>query len=58
MVRLASEADLMIGAGADLAVGAGASLAAREKESQRTGRSISSEETAVTQNRNSETEQR
>ncbi len=48
-MRLASEADLMIGAGADLAVGAGASLAAREKESQRTGRSRSSEETTETQ---------
>jgi hypothetical protein len=45
----------MIGAGADLAVGAGgASLAAREKESQRTGRSRSSDETPEIQNRNSE----
>ncbi len=54
MLRLASEADLMIGAGADPAVGAGANLAAREKESQRTGRSMSSEESPETQNRNSE----
>jgi hypothetical protein len=42
----------MIGAGADLAVGAGASLAALEKESQRTGRSMSSAETPETQKRN------